>query len=276
MLISSALGTSIPHGGIPLVTTSKAVNSIARSADILRSLSDGMHRISDLSNRLNLSKSTVHRLLKSLEMSALVRQDPLTRRYYLGPLILDLASRPVIAHQNLTVCAFETMKYLRELSRETVVLQIRIGLERICLEELQTLEHIKYTAGKGSVAPIYTGSAGKVLLSELEDDQLNLLLENLRMDPLGPNTITNKEVLLKDLEKVRRLGYATSFGERIAGSASISVPIKNYICPVALGILGPDNRFSFKRMSDIIEEMKAGTMSISRKLIAIQHRVEIK
>jgi DNA-binding IclR family transcriptional regulator len=232
----------------------KIVNCIIKAVDILRNLSEGVDRISDITERLHLSKSTAHRLLKTLEMSELVTRDPIARRYFLGPLIFKIASKPLMAHKNLIVCSFEEMKYLRDLSRETVVLHIQVGLERICLEEIQSLENLKYTAGKGSVAPIYTGSAGKVLLSELRDDELQFLLKNLRLVPIGPNTITGKKVLLNELEKVRKKGYATSFGERILGSASIAVPIKNYICPVSLGILGPSNRFLLKKMMDILKD----------------------
>jgi IclR family acetate operon transcriptional repressor len=251
------------------MATSKTVNSITRGADILRSLSEGIDRVSDLSNRLHLRKSTVHRFLKSLQMSGLVMQDPLTRRYFLGPLILNIASRPIISHQPLLICAFEEMRSLRDLSRETVVLHIRMGLERMCLEELPSFENIRYTAGKGFVAPIYTGSAGKVLLSDLEDSELQILMNNLRLDPISPNTITDTKALLKEVEKVRRRGYATSFGERILGSASISVSVKHYICPVALSVLGPDNRFNLRGMMDILESIKEGSRRISQKLMEV-------
>jgi DNA-binding IclR family transcriptional regulator len=244
----------------------KIVNSITRGAEILRSLSHGIDRISDLSTKLRLSKSTIHRLLKTLEGSELVMQDPVTRRYYLGPLVLYLASKPIIAHQNLVVSAFKEMEYLRDLSKETVVLHIRIGLDRLCLEELQSSENIRYVAGKGAVAPVYTGSAGKVLLSEIRDDELELLLKSLTFVPIGPKTITNKRILLKELEKVRNQGYATSFGERLPGAASISVPIKNYICPVALSLLGPDNRFDLKAMMKVLGEMRASAYRLSVKL----------
>jgi len=245
----------------------KLINSIARGADVLKSLSGGLDRVSDISERVQLSKSTVHRLLKSLEKSEFVIQDPVTRRYYLGPLILNLSSKPIIAHQNLIVCASGEMRSLRDLSRETVVLHIRVGLERICLEELQSLENIKYTAGKGVTAPIYIGSAGKVLLAELEEDELKFLLDHLNLVRMGPNTITDKRELLKELEKVRRQGYATSFRERLPEGASISVPIKGYITPVAMSVLGPGNRFSHKVMMDILGEMKKGAARIASKLI---------
>lgn len=251
---------------------SKIVNSITKSADVLKILANGTDRVSDLSGRLGLSKGTIHRLLKSLEVSGLVMQDPITRRYYLGSLILKLASKPIIAHQNLIVSAFEEMKCLRDLCRETVVLHIRMGMERICLEELQSLENIRYTAGKGFVAPIYTGSAGKILLSELEESELQLLMEKVHLVPIGPNTIIDEKRFLEELGKAKRQGYSTSFGERIQGSASISVPIKNYICPVALSVLGPDNRFSLDVMMRFLKEIKNSASRISKKLMEANQR----
>jgi DNA-binding IclR family transcriptional regulator len=176
----------------------------------------------------------------------------------------------MIAHQSLIVSAYEEMKYLRDLSRETVVLHIRLGLERICLEELESLENIKYTAGKGFTAPLYTGSAGKVLLSELGDDELQLILKHLTLVRVGPNTITDKKVLLKELEKVRKQGYATSFRERLPEGASISVPIRGYVCPVALSVLGPGNRFSPKIMMEVLKEMKKSAAKVSAKLLAFK------
>ena len=71
------------------MTGSKIVNSIIKGSRVLRHLANEVDRVSDLSKELQLSKSTVHRLLKSLEMSGMVMQDPLTRRYYLGFLSLQ-------------------------------------------------------------------------------------------------------------------------------------------------------------------------------------------
>ena len=245
---------------------SNIIRSIIRGAEILKSVDDGIDRIKYISEKHYLSKSTTHRLLKTLARAGFVMQDPITRRYYLGPLILSLASSPIAAHQSLIVCASEDMKYLRNVSGETVVLHIRIGVQRICLEELQSVQNIRFTAGKGYIAPLYTGSAGKVLLAELKEDELNLLLKNIDLVAVGPNTITDEKFLRKEVKKVRKHGYAISFGERIEGSASISVPVRNYICPVALSVLGPDNRFK-PRMMDMLQGMKETAQNISKRLM---------
>jgi DNA-binding IclR family transcriptional regulator len=134
------------------------------------------------------------------------------------------------------------------------------------LEELQSVQNIRFTASKGYIAPLYTGSAGKVLLAELKENELNLLLKNIDLVAVGPNTITDEKFLRKEVKKVRKRGYATSFGERIEGSASISVPVRNYICPVALSVLGPDNRFK-PRMMDVLQEMQESAENISKRLM---------
>jgi len=252
----------------------RTVNSILKGLDIFKSLSNGTDRISDLSKELHLSKSTVHRLLKTLEISKLVMQDPMTHRYYLGPLIHDLASKPFIAHSRLIFSAWNEMEYLRDLTRETAVLHIRVGLDRLCLEEVQSPENVKYTAGKGSLTPIYIGSAGKVLLSELQEDELQRILKNLHLIPVGPHTITEKKTLSKEVGKVKKQGYATSFGEREPGSASISFPIKNYICPVALSVLGPDNRFSGKVMMGLLDKIRESAIRISKNLAETKQKGE--
>ena len=156
------------------------VKSIARVAEVLISLSDGTNRITDISNKLNLSKGTVHRLLKTLQDSGFVVQDPVNRRYFLGHLIVRLASSPLVAHQSLTMCAFNEMEYLRDLTGETVELQIRVGMQRMCLEEVPSRHNIRYAMGKGAVSPVYTGSAGKVLLSELSKSELQIIMKNIK------------------------------------------------------------------------------------------------
>lgn len=72
-----------------------AVQSIQRAADILNCISDNVNSVTDIAARCNLSKSTVHRLLKALSESSLVMQDPINHQYFLGDLIIKLISTPL-------------------------------------------------------------------------------------------------------------------------------------------------------------------------------------
>ena len=216
----------------------KMVNSIIRAANILKIISEGTNQLSGISKSVHLGKGTVHRILKTLEETGLVKQDPINRCYFLGPLVISLSASSVIAHHFLLYCSHDDLKHIRDFSRETVNLQIRMGLQRVCIEEFESPEAIKYRSGTGSVHPIYLGSAGKVLLAEMADDEVDILLDLVSFDPVCINTITDKGTMLKEIEKVRKQGYALSFSERIKGSASISVPIKNYPCPISMNVLG--------------------------------------
>jgi DNA-binding IclR family transcriptional regulator len=92
------------------------------------------------------------------------------------------------------------MKRLRSLTGETVTINIRIGEQRLCVEEMVSFHSIKYTIGRGAVAEIYAGSAGKVLLAELPKIELERLLRNITLRKVAPHTITDKDVLLKELK----------------------------------------------------------------------------
>jgi len=244
----------------------KPVKAVIRSLGVLRSVAKGNNRLREITANTKLGKSTIHRLLATFLDIGFVVQDPISRKYYLGPGILELLADATITHEGLMISAFEEMQYLRDLTRETALLHIRIGLQRVCIEEVESPESIKYTNGRGFVAPLYTGAAGKVLLSELSDDQVSVLLNKMNFVPITQNTIVDKRELLAEILKVREVGYATSFGERAVGSSCVSVPVRNYHVPVALSILGPDNRFSANKIEEYLSEIKEASRRISEKL----------
>jgi DNA-binding IclR family transcriptional regulator len=242
------------------------MKAIKRTAEALKLLADHPRRFTGLARELQLTKSTAHRLLTALEQAELIKKNPLSNRFHLGPLISQLATSPLSEHQFLISCSIEEIRKLRDLSGETVNLQISLGTERMCLEELQSMESIKYVSGKGAVYPIFAGSAGKMLLSMMKNDQIDLLMKKFYYVPSAPNPIKNTSDLWKEIELARELGHSTSFGERISGSASVSVPISDYICPAILTILGPADRFTEDSISDILEEMKYSADRISANL----------
>jgi IclR family acetate operon transcriptional repressor len=158
------------------------------------------------------------------------------------------------------------MTYLRDRTGETVLLDVRAGLQKVCIEKVDSLENLKYTNEKGFAAPIYVGGGGKVLLSLLEDEQIEMLLNQISFVPITPNTIIDKGKLWEEIKKARQQGYSTSFGERVLGSSCVSVPVKNYVTPVALSILGPAARFTEKRIIKILPELKQAGETVSEAI----------
>ena len=248
------------------MANSITVNSLIRGGNILERISKGENKLSGISESLNLSKGTTYRLLSTLKEINFVVQDPISLKYYLGPSILRFLSNPTVIHSALIVCAFEQMEYLRDLTRETVLLHIRAGVQRMCIEELESPENIKHTNGIGFIAPLYVGAAGKTLLAELEDRQIHLLLNSITLAPITPKSITDQKKLFKEINKIRKQGYAMSLGERIVGGSCLSVPIKDYTIPVALSVLGLENRFNIDEMMDLLEKIKKSAEKISSNL----------
>jgi DNA-binding IclR family transcriptional regulator len=242
------------------------MNAIKRTGETLKLLAENPLRFIDIARALHLTKSTAHRLLRALEQAELIKKNPLSGLYYLGPLISQLAASPISEHQFLIACSIAEIRKLRNLSGETVNLQIPIGTERMCLEEIQSKEFIKYVSGKGAIYPIFAGSAGKMLLSMMNDDQINILMARFYYVPSAPHPIKNTKDLWKEIELARKLGHSISFGERVAGSASVAVPITGYICPAILNILGPADRFTKDSISTILEVMKSSAARISKDL----------
>lgn len=245
------------------------IHSVSRASSILRMLGEGKNRLTDISRSIGLNMSTTHRLLKTLEEDGFVVQDPVTHQYLLGPVILQISSNPIIAHQVLVVSVQGEMERLRNLTGETVTINTRLGTQRVCLEEIESAHNIKFTIGRGSISPIYAGSAGKVLLAELPKKELEVLLLNIELRPIGPKTITDERKLMKELEKIRRDGYAVSLGEKLEGGRAISVPVKGYVCPVSLTILGPEFRFG-SQYQRYIKELQKSAGIISRRIVSLK------
>jgi DNA-binding IclR family transcriptional regulator len=174
----------------------------------------------------------------------------------------------MIAHSHLITCALDEMHRLRDISGETVALQIFAGIKRIFLEVVPSLQQIKHTEEKGSTVPIYAGSAGRVMLAELSQKDLSKIIRLVKVvDPI-PDILKNEGEFLKELEKIRAQGYAVTYSTRIQGGAAISLPIRNYTCPVAISIFGPEVRFKYPLI--VLEEIRRSADIISNRLLSLQ------
>ena len=156
----------------------KASGSISHAAAILLCLSEDIHTVSEIARQCGLGKSTVHRVLKLLEDSDMVMQDPFNRNYYLGSLIARLNSNPLTSHEYLIIFSIEEMKKLSGLFAETVTLDIFIGMQLVPIFEIPSLHDLKVTENKSTGGPLHTGASRKVLLAQLGDKQLASIMDS--------------------------------------------------------------------------------------------------
>src|SRR5918992_1741133 len=167
-------------------------SSIEKAIDVLFcfDLQRPQLRLVDISHRLGLHKSTAHRLLSLLKKKGLVVVDPATQLYSLGPALVELAWI-VLRQQDLRSVCRPYMEQLRQHTNETVSLNIRMGDKRVCVEELQSNQEVKYSQTFGLTAPLYVGAPGKALLAFLPEADLEALLTELPLTAMTPSTLSD-------------------------------------------------------------------------------------
>ena len=250
----------------------KATGSIAHAAEILICLSNDVHRVSDIARQCNFSKSTVHRVLKLLGQSQLVVQDTINRRYYISMLITKLASNAITTHKRLIAHADAEMHRLSAISEETVALDIMNGMQYLSLHEIPSQHSLRVTQESKRIGPhyagVYAGASVKVLLSQLDDNRLKILMDIIKINPVTERTVTDKELLMAQLQDIRKKGYAISRGERVPGTICIAAPISNYIVPVGLSVVGPEIRLQ-SRIREVVAELKISAERITHNIEGI-------
>jgi IclR family transcriptional regulator, KDG regulon repressor len=245
-----------------------STGSIAHATDILICIGNDFHALTDIARECNLGKSTVHRVLKLLEQSRFVVQDTINRRYYLGSLLTRLTSNPVTTHEYLIMYAGEEMRRLCLVTEETVLLDIMIGTQSFSLFEVPSRHDLKVSREGKMTEPLLAGASFKVLLSQLNDKQLDRALENITLQRPTERSATDKEVLKNQIKETRQLGYSISRGEWINGVMCISFPVTNYTLPLSLCVVGPESRLR-QREQEAIEELKKSSSRISANIIRI-------
>lgn len=242
-----------------------AVKSISRAGSVLVSLGNGCDTITDISSFCKLSKSTVHRLLKALEENHLVSQNPISHRYYLGPQFTRFALSPGNTHDFLISNVHHEMQRLADFSRETVMLSILIGIQCIQLHEVPSPYDLRISGQIGGVLPTLAGATAKALLAELPEPELENAVKYLEVSPITAQTVTDKDLLLHQLEMIREQGYAITDGEMFMGVTCVAAPVRSYVLPAVISVVGPESRLK-PRIEEVTHELLAGTARITRKL----------
>jgi IclR family acetate operon transcriptional repressor len=210
--------------------------------------------VSEVARLTGLSRSTVHRLLTSLQRHEFVQQLPNSKNYVLGPHVLRLA-HAAFAQVNLQSVARPVMAWLRDRSDETVGLHVAQGeTARVVLDQAESRQPLRRTYTEiGQSIPIHQGAPGKVLLAYRSPEIREKILSG-KLKAATPRTITDPEKLRLELHRVLRNGYALSLEERVPGTSGLAVPIRNHTDSViaTLTVTGPSTRLNRKRLQTLV------------------------
>ena len=244
------------------------VNSIVKAAKILRLLeTHGSLSFNELLRCYPLPKSTLSKTLHTLEVEELIRKESESNKYQLGNRLIELGSAARSSLEIRNICR-PFMNKLHEALDLTVHLGIIAHGEVLPIESIESgnwyWHHFKYPVSVGISAPIYATGAGKAILAFLQKEEIEEILSQ-KLISFTKSTKSDKEELLKDLENIRKLGYAVSNAEHDEMIRSIAAPIFNSDGKViaSLSVLGLAQKINQSRTKEISKEVVSATKEIS-------------
>jgi DNA-binding IclR family transcriptional regulator len=211
---------------------------------IVEKLSRQSMNLTEVSEAVELPKSTALRFLRDLEEAGWVARDN-DGVYSLGATVVGLAAQ-YISHNEIVTASTSTMRNLRDELDETVSLSRRVGLIRVCVQEFPSKKSLRLVLGIGERGPLHAGASGILLYAYMPQEERRRLAE-AGFERLTKRTITDFDALEREAEKVRNRGWALTKGQRTEGGVAIAVPLFDPSSDddvAALGLFGPEQRCS--------------------------------
>jgi len=244
------------------------IQSIQRATAILRSFTrtEAELGVTALSRQLDLHKSTVSRLLSTLEQEGFVEQNPETGKYRLGMALVTLAGI-VLERIDLREVARPYLNELAERTQETVNIVVLSDNECMNIGGAASPRPIQYIGRMGRRTPLHCTSAGKVLLAYLPPDERPRLLP----EPLPrytARTIVDRDRLVQVLEQIRQQGYAITHEEHQEGLSAVAAPIYDHTGQVAAAVVvsGPTYRIGPEEVEAFVAQVRKTAQAISTQL----------
>jgi len=231
--------------------------------------------VTELSLDLHINKSTVSKILSTLEAHRYLTQNPENRKYRLGLRFFEFGF--LVADQmDLQKIAFPFMEELNKRVQETVHLVILDEFEIVYINKVESSQSLRIGTRVGGRLPAYCTGVGKVLLSGLSPEEMKKFLKKTPLKKLTPSTVTNPEKLKEALAQIRAQGYAMDNEEFSEGLVCVAAPIHNYSQRViaAISISGPTNRMKEKNFEKLIFIIKSTAQVISKQLGFNQGRIK--
>jgi IclR family transcriptional regulator, acetate operon repressor len=230
--------------------------TVIRALSVLELLRDAQRDmgVTDVARTLSLNVSTAHRILRALVGAGYVAQNPESDLYRLGrqAFLLGLA-----AERNLGLAAVTPiLERLRDHTGESANVVVRDRNEGLVVLRVESEQPLRFTQKVGTRIPLHCTSSGKALLAFAPQFKMGIAdLDLIRMTPL---TITSRAKLLRELQKIRVVGYSINRGERIPGVCGVAAPILDAdgTATAAVAVQGPAVRVGEDRHAGLGQLMR--------------------
>ena len=243
------------------------VQILSRAISVLFAFSQQQpeRRLDELASELSLNKTSLLRILRTLEAERfLVRTDD---RYRLGPRVLDLGN-VYLSTQSVHEVAQPHMRELAQACGQTVSLAILDGFEVVYIAIERAQREVGIQGQIGGRHPAHATGLGKALLADLGPERLERLLKGRSLKRLTHRTIVDPDELLEQLARIRDRGHALDDEERGIGIRCLAAPIRDHRgqAVAALSVAGPIFHMTEDAQPGYLERLLDTARAISYQL----------
>ncbi len=223
--------------------------------------------LAELAVNVGVPKPTMHRWLGSLEDAGLIQRTLDRRRYELAPRASQLAFS-ILSNRPSGTIRHEILRRVVHEVGEACNITVLDGTQVTYLDRVESKWPLRITFQQGSKVPAYCSASGKLFLALMQPAKRDLLLTEMTFERMTDNTVTERNVLMKELSEVRRDGYALDREEFLTGLVCLAVPIfyqkgRTRTCAAALAIQAPVARMAQAEMLTKLPILKNAAKALS-------------
>lgn len=244
------------------------MKSAGKLLSVLESLCvDGDAGITELSAKLTLGKSSIHRFLSVLTELGYVHKNATNGKYAATLKVFEIGAM-VRGRIRLVQLAHPYMEELGKQFHETINLAFFEQGEVVYIDKVESAETLRMDLAIGRRVPAYCTALGKVFLASLSQEDREAYFQSEKLTAYTEKTITSLKELRKKLDKVRTDGFAIDDRELDEGIRCIAAPIRDEVGKMvaAMSIAGPSMRMTMERLKSLRKPIMEVTKEISRKL----------
>jgi IclR family acetate operon transcriptional repressor len=214
----------------------------------------------------NLPKPTVFRILDMLHEAELLQRELVGKRYTVGPRLASFALN-VLQHPNLRGPCHDVLQELVDETRETCNLTVLDGNQVRYVDRVETPLPLRLSLQPGTRVPLHCTASGKLFLSQLPPRQVSRLLGTSPFKRYTDKTITDREILDKQLKQIRASGVATYDSEYFGDSVAMAVPIDAQN-GVAVALHAPSSRMTMDACMSLLPVLRGAADAIATILMS--------
>jgi len=251
------------------------INSIVKAFRLIEMLvSENEFELAELCRRLDWPKTTVHRILLTLQSLGYVKQDPETSRYQASIKFFELG-RKAIQRIDVLEISHPFMIRLADNTGETVNLGILDEVDIVCIDKVTSKQALRHDQPIGTKVRAHCTGFGKAVLAFLTDEQRANLFSRHALSPCTSKSLKSLNALNKELQLVRERGYAVDNEESCYGVACVGAPISDYSGRVVAGIsiAGPTTRIKEGNIPHLAKLVMTTAASISSELGLVNEKI---